>query len=959
MDNAIIVARLTALVAIWEDVTEHPERIIFTRTLVHDVLRLDAMLADLLPNQKSPNKHQKDTITYLHAALTRRDTATRVLEMYCPTALADLARATKQSPDTYDVPALRTALTALLHAVDQPAYLAHLGQALADTCLSPAADVQERLATLVQMFLERAIMLLSAKRLHSYCADVLASSLLRLRHDIIAQAIQHRDVTHAFDALLTALRAQFPAFVQAHTRADDRAPEVRAADLAHHLLVTDKDAARRFEVFFVRTMFDGVTVPSALCQQLFDAATQEPRAQQRLIARMSRDPFWQTLGQAWFQRFAAEAVLALSAFYLYRTLPTEDDTPTEGWVHAYHETPTVARDRWHQYGAKFEEHLLATGLFHDVTRPWPPDWPAMGCTPHYPAVEVLRRLPMNNIHFNLALDLSTSCRVNIAAPHQRALVQQFIRTMMQELLVYVRVARNTGAISEAQRDAFAVAPVLDLRDAQQRISAGLQVWLAALAKQFLTSVQFIGSARANAFLIGNPAPIATAFAEQMQRRVTQTMKGSHVHHVLPSVRPDDVAHLMYDLSAHLHDDNESYRVIGIVDGLDLASKSLQLGTVRIYDARTWEYGESSALDHVVPATYRGVAERYAPTDWTTLEQIVGGARTQTAPTEQVRDHYVRHSARAMVVVDAADETMARDKAAIEMQGVLDIVTFAHTERREGRSNVRLSLLPAFAVVTPTNIRTFIGGDTLREGILTSDTSSFTNLVASYHTFLNRPSTTYTPLELSVIRAIHWLARGQWETYLPDRLLNYWIAIEQLLVLPAEKNKGEGVRNRLSKLVAPWYANGPGQAVLKQWRELVQEIKRHPLVCEQLDADIAFALWRTSASVLLGRIDQLMILDTARTFQAPQSLKQLMDRDRIVQLHDQRQADVAYRTELIYAQRNKIVHEGSTYRTDLKWYTAALWDDAETAVDRVLERVIALPGHFMSIDDVIAAHAIPF
>ncbi len=183
VNNAIVTMQLTALIATWERLTERPERIIGARTLYHDVLLVDAMLADIPASQKAPRGHQIEIITNLYTALTRRDAATSVLEQYYLKEFERLKSVTKQPPDGYDVPALRAALTALLEVVHQPAYLARICQELAQTCLSPASDVPERLETLVQMFLERAITTLSAKRLKSYCADTLASSFLLLERD--------------------------------------------------------------------------------------------------------------------------------------------------------------------------------------------------------------------------------------------------------------------------------------------------------------------------------------------------------------------------------------------------------------------------------------------------------------------------------------------------------------------------------------------------------------------------------------------------------------------------------------------------------------------------------------------------------------------------------------------------------------------------------------------------------
>ena len=169
-------------------------------------------------------------------------------------------------------------------------------------------------------------------------------------------------MTGAFGSFLAALNAQFPAFVEAHTRADERAPDARAAGLADYMLITDMSIASRFDLFVLRPMFEDVAMPTVICQAIFDTATQEPEAHQRFATRAARDPFWQTVGQIWFAAFATEAVRALSECYLRTTLPTEGSQPSEGWIQLYQQTHTAAVDLWQCYSIVFVERLLATGL---------------------------------------------------------------------------------------------------------------------------------------------------------------------------------------------------------------------------------------------------------------------------------------------------------------------------------------------------------------------------------------------------------------------------------------------------------------------------------------------------------------------------------------------------------------------------------------------------------------------
>lgn len=951
------------LVDIWEELACEPAELLFAKTFYHDVLLVADKVTDAIESNKSLDKWQKATIADLNTFIGAGGIEIAFMYVYYPAEIAQLQLKTASSTTVpYNAHDIRLAAENMIAEIRQPSYLANICQELTRICGTNLPDTKEHITALVRMFLVRAIELASAKMLEKHCANAISRSFLMIHKSEIATALQQTNVKEAFTELVEELSAGFQLFSRVMNSNGDRTPQERAVSLAQHLVENNQNTAGRIGLFFMRAMFDGVTVPQTMKQELFDAATQGAALQRSLIARYASDPFWLNLGEQWFNAFAAEAVLSLGQFYLEASLPYHSSPSTEDdWLRQYQQLSTRPRDAWKRYSGAFADSLIATGLFGDFDTELPPLFQSNGhATQPHSAKQALQRIPDHHLYFNLALELGATCSVPLPLPQKKRQVQQMIRVMVREMLDYLKQAIAAGIVDASRLARFDIATVLDVLATQRRIVSLLRQWLENIAEHFITSSRFIDPTKRTAFLAGDVATIEAAFHQQMERRVIDSMGGRYVPHVVDSIQPADLGQIITSLSDVFTSSQSQYRVTGIVDGLDLNGATIQIGAVRLYDSRVWDYGEAKNLDTYDPHAYRGSVERYAPMASSPLRQILGDSYEYKGFYGSPTNHFVRHGARAMVTVEAIDARMARDRAQIEMQQVLDTLTWSQTRRHGSGIGHKFELLPTFSVVTGTR-QTFhilAEDDSPRLSLLTANGDEFTETAKSYHRLLQIPLSAQTPVEQALLRALHWLSRGYWETYLPDKFINYWIAVEQLLVQPGQSKLG-GVQSRLPQLVATWFQSHEGQEVLAEWRTLLREIEQNLPLKQLIEADVTLVDRNLNAAVLLSNLTTVEQLDTTQTLSSTARLRLLMDKMKITAIQIAEQEKLRYKIELLNRMRNTIVHEGTSYRTDLKFYAGALWDVCDLAVIRVLGRVGAKPGHYLTVDDIITDYAIPF
>jgi hypothetical protein len=442
--------------------------------------------------------------------------------------------------------------------------------------------------------------------------------------------------------------------------------------------------------------------------------------------------------------------------------------------------------------------------------------------------------------------------------------------------------------------------------------------------------------------------------------ITKSFKGLEVNFVINQIQDSQVSQLLNDLILVFTHPPYEYRVIGIVDGIDLKGENLLMGGVRLYDARVWDYGEANLLDGLDLFAYRGQVERYAPSAQTSLMQFLASNYEYKGRYGTISDQQVRHSARATVTVQAHDPKMAQELAAIEFNQALDTLTWCYTGKKQEDISSKFELLPYYVVIKASeqSFNQVTGRDSPLLTCLDAHDKKLARFTQFYDPLLSQPESARTEVEQTAIRAFHWQAKGYWETYQADQFLNYWIALEQLLVQTGE-GKLEGVQKRLPGLVATWDCTELGQQLLTVCRELIEEIQSHSDIQTQLDANTSVTGWKLDKRILLQNLALLEQIDTTQKLTQFPKLKTIFDPTKIVAAKYELQKKIRYQIGLLNRRRNLIVHEGYSYSPDMTHYTEAIWNFARLACERVADRICANVGRFKTIDDVIATYDTPW
>ena len=963
MTTSTIAENITHLIEVWEELARNPAELVFSKTFYHDLLIVADKVADAIEVNKPLDKWQKATIATFNTLLATGDLEVFLMQTYYPTQVTRLQQVTTANPaGQYNPQDINQAAQDMITEVRNPTYLTNVCQEIGRVCIAGTPGARGTITTLVHVLLVRLVEQASGKMLQKHGGDVVTRTFLEMHSTELSTALQQTSVTETFTSILGTLSSAFKLFIQAYTGSGEVSIQERAANLAKHLIESDRDASMRIRIFFVSRMFNGIVFPDTLVREMIDASTKGTREQKSLITKYTTDSLWMRIGEQWFDAFAEEAILFHVRLFLEVSSPQHSEEPNQAqWILDYRQQTLHIHTLWKSYSETIADRLLATGLFGDFQTELPPFLRPQGRLIQLnSAKQALKRIPDYHLPFNLALEMGGTCSVNITSKQKRRAIQQMIRIIVREMLDLIKEAVNKGEIDASQVASFDLSKVLNRFEAQHRIIEQLRQWLELIAERFISSSCLVDAQKKSAFLVGNIENVEAVYHQRMVRRVAEGFGGSYAAHVVDSIQPAEVVPIVLSLVNVFASAQKQYQVTGIVDGLDLQGKTVRIGEVQLYDGRVWDYGEGNLLDTFDLPAYRGYVERYAPLASSPLTSILDASVGYNGVYGRASDQFVRHSARATVTIPAVDPKMAQQLAQIEMQQVLDVMTWSQTKSKESDFGPKFEMLPYYAVVVSDRQSTQITSDDAAPKLiaLKVEGDEFERVAQTYHKLFTIPAISQTPVEVSALRALHWLGRGYWEKYPPDRFLNYWIAVEQLLVQPGQSKLG-GVQSRLPDLVATWYHNSEGQEVLKAWRALLTEIENNPGLKQQIETSSTLVDWNASAAVLLRNLPALEQIDTNQALTSIGPLKALMDSAKITAVQLEEQEKLRYKIELLNRRRNRIVHDGFSYSTDMHYFTEALWNIVNRGVNRVLDRVGAKPGHFQTVDDVIRDYQIPF
>jgi len=974
------IENLVTLLDAWTGFAHKPIDLVFAKTLYHDLQILSDIINEAIASRRGLERWQKNLVADLHAFLNAPNYEASFVQSYYPNLRAQMvAASTLDSSRKYDLNKLDQAIQGVIGAIRSSTYLTNLHSELTSTVNSPSPDAREKIEALIRILLVPLVEMAAPKTLEEHATTAISKSFLSLHKTELEAALRVTHVQQSLTQFVEALSLSLDLFVQAIASVANGPKEERAKDLSNYLLTSHREFSAQVNLFFIQEMFDGVVFPPNVVDELIDASTEEKEEQSEFVENSLQTDFWISVANRWFEDFCEQAIRFFARLHVNSSNPRRKNGGSgEDWIKEYGQRITQLHAYWEAYCNQAVESLLSPGLFQDWESPIP-DWvrekipvfrmtpsgrvrdpDGWGSTQHHSAKQRLKDIVNGTFAFTLGMAFGANSSVNLDSSQISQMKYKLVRVMLEEILQYLTFAVQQGEADPSNPSGGDVVRVLNRLQAQRRITEILVEWLRSFCELFLSSSHLFNSDATATFLKASTAAIVEAFNGYLVDQIIKSFKKTDVNFLVNQVQDSEIDQILADLILKFAHPPSEYRVVGIVDGLDLKGGNLTMGQVQLYDARVWDYGEANLLDGFDLPAYRGNVERYAPAAQTALAQILSSSYEYRGRYGVISNQLVRHSGRATTTVQAYDPKMAQELATIEMSRTLDILTWCYTGRKNTDIGSKFEMLP-FYVVINTAARSFnqlTARDSPMLTLLDAQDKNLAKFAQSYDTLLSQPETARTQVEQATIRSLHWLAKGYWETYQADQFLNYWIALEQLLV-ETRRGKIQAVKRRLPSLASTWDRTELGQQVLSSCRELIEEIQTHQDIQTQLDANPSFSNWQTSRLVLLQNLILLEQIDTAQKLTHLPKLRAMLDPNKITDAKNELQEKMRYQISLFNRRRNLIVHEGYSYSPDMTYYTEALWEFARFACTSVAGRVCANVGQFQTIDDVIATYDTPW
>lgn len=973
------IENLVTLLNTWKGFAEKPTDLAFAKTLYHDLQILSDIMKDLLVSRKSLRRWQKNLVADLQAFLNAPNYEASFVQSYYPNLHAQLVTAsTCDSSGNYDLHKLDQAIRDMIGAIQSSTFLANLHAELTSTVSSASPDAGDKIEALIRILLVRLVEIAAPKTLEEHATTAISKSFLGLHTSELEAALRTTYVQQSLFQLLEALSSSLDLFVQAIASLANGPKEETAKNLSNYVLTSAPEFSARVNLFFIQEMFDGVVFPPNTVDELIDVSIKEKEERSEFVEKVLQTDFWISVANRWFEGFSEQAISFFTRMHVESSDPRRIKGGSgEDWIREYGQRITQLHAYWETYCNQAVESLLSLGLFQDWESPMP-DWvrkipvirmttdgpvrepDGWGSTQRHSAKQKLENIIDGTFAFILGRAFGANSAVNLDSSQISQMKYKLVRVVLEEILRHLAFAVQQGEADPSNPSAEDVVRVLNRLQARHRITEILVEWLCSFCELFLSSSHLLNPDATATFLKGNTAAIVEAFNGYLVDQIIKSFKKTDINLLVNQVQDSEIDQILADLILKFAHPPSEYRVVGIVDGLDLKGGNLTMGQVQLYDARVWNYGEANLLDGFDLPAYRGNVERYAPAAQTALAQILSSSYEYKGRYGVISNQLVRHSGRATTTVQAYDPKMAQELATIVLNQTLDVLTWCYTGRKNTDIGSKFEMLP-FYVVTNTAERSFnrlTARDSPMLTLLDAQDKNLAKFARFYDPLLSQPETARTQVEQAAIQSFHWLAKGRWETFQADQFLNYWIALEQLLVQTGE-GKLEGVERRLPSLVSTWDRTELGQQILSSCRELTEEIQTHQDIQTQLDANPSFSNWQTSRLVLLQNLILLEQIDTAQKLTHLPKLRAMLDPNKITDAKNELQEKMRYQISLFNRRRNLIVHEGYSYSPDMTYYTEALWEFARFACTSVAGRVCANVGQFQTIDDVIATYDTPW
>ncbi len=156
-------------------------------------------------------------------------------------------------------------------------------------------------------------------------------------------------------------------FVQSFDSVADSSIEEKAKKLSPYMLNSDSTFSTVNNLFFIHQMFDGVTIPQQVIEDLFKASAKNKNDQAEFITQSIQTDFWAKVADQWFVNFAT---LTIQHFFMH--IFVKNSAPQAKILNAgqnglkeYTQQITDIHTYWANYCSQAAESLFATNLFQD------------------------------------------------------------------------------------------------------------------------------------------------------------------------------------------------------------------------------------------------------------------------------------------------------------------------------------------------------------------------------------------------------------------------------------------------------------------------------------------------------------------------------------------------------------------------------------------------------------------
>ena len=303
------------------------------------------------------------------------------------------------------------------------------------------------------------------------------------------------------------------------------------------------------------------------------------------------------------------------------------------------------------------------------------------------------------------------------------------------------------------------------------------------------------------------------------------------------------------------------------------------------------------------------------------------------------------------------------KAREILQETLNFMTFIHSTGRSFGFDASISFISlcrprgkftrGFGRYPPKRTFATVGKDK-NEKILKS--SSY---IDDFLTICAEGLHSLTSLQQTLRLSISWYRRGRWNEPDPDKFINYWIALEQLI-------NGDGFNEfyqKLPKLYVTWRKTTAGFVIIYTLKQILKFINEDKEFEFKIQNDPELNRWDEYDYVLLENLSKLTkyasnpehrkYINRFISDYPPQRVKAIKENVKTKRI------EVKFTLLLLYSLRNKIVHHALDSIRYLPLYIEKLSDILEYCLWAVLSETLRIPTNLQNIDDFIERFQRPY